>query len=552
MTISRHAPRALLIYPKFPVSFWTMPYLCRLKGCSYPVPPLGLLTVAALLPPSWRLRLVDENVRRLMENDWEQADIVLISAMITQWPTLQECIRQAKGRGKIVVVGGPLASSRPEQIMAAGADFVVRGEAENTLPAFLAAFESGCDQGVLETADKPDMSISPIPRYDLINIHDYSGLAVQTCRGCPFDCEFCDVVSLFGRKPRYKTPQQVVAELEALYRLGWRDEVFIVDDNFIGNREHAREILAHITSWQAGRGEPFGFWTQVSVNLAQDRDLIDRMTAANFSNVFIGVESPDPEVLQAIHKHHNAAHPLVQSLATIRDNGLTVVGSFIMGFDNEMPGVGERIAALVEAVALPNAVLHLLSPLPNTRLWNRLEQEGRLMEDHLWDNMQEVESMGLILYFRPTRPVGQIMDEFQRLWKHLYDRSNFMSRAYRYYLAMRPTRAAQAQAQALPAPSLPTPPEPASWGGILRDAWRFCRLAWRLGVKPPARLQFWTQLFSLWRRNPSRLIGYLKALAMGEEIFIIRESMDRQLAIFWKRERRHLPLGNSAESTAGP
>ena len=525
MTVNRTSPRALLIYPKFPHSFWNMPFLCGLKGARYPAPPLGLLTVAALLPPTWELRLADENVRPLTAGDWEWAELILLSAMITQWPRLRQVIREAKARGKTVVVGGPLASSLPEKMLDLGADFVVRGEAEHTLAPFLAAWEGGGSGGVFEAADKPDLRDSPLPRYDLIRVQEYGGLAVQTCRGCPFDCEFCDVVSLFGRKPRYKSPEQVIAELEALYRLGWRDDVFIVDDNFIGNPAHAREILAHITKWQAERQEPFTFWTQASVNLAQDRDLIDRMTAANFSHVFIGVESPDPEVLRGAHKHQNIAHPLVESLCTIRDNGLTIVGSFIMGFDNETPGVGERIAALVDAAALPNAILHILTPLPNTRLWHRLKEEGRLEEDRFWKHNDDMQAVEWSLFFRPTRPAAEILEEFHRLGQYLYNRPSFMKRAYRYFLAMRPTRAALARAQGQPPPPDAGSAPPPSLEKIVQDLSRFCRLAWRQGVKPAARRQYWSQFFSLLRRNPSRMVGYLKSMAMAEEVLLMQESL---------------------------
>ena len=241
-------------------------------------------------------------------------------------------IREAKARGKSVVVGGAYPSSMPEEVLPAGPDFLIRGEAENTLPLFLAALAQGRSGGLIECDAKPDLATSPIPRFDLLNLKDYANLAIQTSRGCPHNCEFCDVVQLYGRRPRYKEPRQVIAELETIYRLGWRGPVFISDDNFIGNKTHARAILRELIPWSQSRGEPFGFTTQTTVSLGQDLPLMDLMTQANFGDVFLGIESPDEEVLnrQSINSTIAAAS-MEESIRQIQANGLSIIGSFILG-----------------------------------------------------------------------------------------------------------------------------------------------------------------------------------------------------------------------------
>ena len=256
----------------------------------------------------------------------------------------------------------------------------MRGEGENTIPLLLEALRDG-KTGVIENEGKPDLTTSPIPRFDLLRLDDYDGLTIQTSRGCPFDCEFCDVVNLFGRKPRYKTPKQVIAELETLYRLGACGHVFICDDNFIGSKKHARALLQELIPWSKSRGEPFNFMTQASVNLGQDLEMLDRMTAANLGQVFIGIESPDEKVLETSRKFHNIKNPLLESLNNIKQNGMMVMGSFIIGLDGETPGAGQRICSFMEQTAIPMAMLGVLHVPPHTRLWQRLEKEGRLRRD---------------------------------------------------------------------------------------------------------------------------------------------------------------------------
>jgi radical SAM superfamily enzyme YgiQ (UPF0313 family) len=513
--------RVLLINPEFPLSLLTFRETLRQAGRKSLLPPLGLLTVAALLPPSWELRLADLNARALTASDWLWADLVMITGMIIQRQGVLSLIQEARERGKITVVGGPYATSLSQEVMAAGADFLVRGECEETLADFLAKLELGQRGSIIEADLKPALTASPLPRFDLVRLEDYLSMSIQTSRGCPFDCEFCDIVSLYGRKPRYKDPHQVIAELEALYRLGWRGEVFISDDNFIGNLDQARAILTRLIPWMQDRGEPFSFWTQTSVNLGQHQEMIDLLTAANFGYVFLGVETPDPEILRGTHKYQNIKNPLGQSLAAINANGLSMVPSFILGFDGEKPGAGDRSGDFVEELGLPIILLNLLQPLPNTKLWKRLKKEQRLLPQPTAGDCH-----GLKFNYLPDRPPEEILAEYVRAIDRLYEPSRFLARLYRYYLTMRPTRLAQAYrtgtgktVRNFSARGTP------SVRGLRREWPAILETFWRRGIRPPYRGQFWRQLWGMYRRNPSRLDSYLTACAMGEDLFAFREDI---------------------------
>jgi radical SAM superfamily enzyme YgiQ (UPF0313 family) len=524
--------RALLICPEFPLSFWSFQKSSRLRGNKTVNPPLGLITVAALLPPEWELRLVDLNVSSLTGEDWQWADLVLISAMYIQRDGLLALVREAKRRGKTVVAGGPYPTSLPEALLEAGCDFVVRGEGENTMPLLLEALRDG-KTGIIEShEEKPDLTTSPIPRFDLLRLQDYSAFTIQTSRGCPFDCEFCDVVNLFGRKPRYKSPQQVIAELESLYRLGATGTVFICDDNFIGSKKQAQALLKELNPWLRSRGEPFRFLTQASVNLGQDLEMIDLMTAANFDKVFIGIESPDENVLQISHKFHNIKNPLVESLQNIQKNGLAVIGSFIIGLDGEKKGAGERICAFMEQTAIPVAMLGILQAAPHTRLWHRLEKEGRLRQD-MGDDLGTFSAMNL----EPDRPEADIMQEYVDAWDYLYEPSRYLARAYRCYLAMRPEPRAQGAAAGGPPRQEGVFDRNISWGRIFTELKAFFRIIWWQGIRTPYRRQFWTQMITMWRQNPTRFVEYIATCALGEDLFDMRRVV-REKATAIIKERR--------------
>jgi len=541
--------RALLICPEFPLSFWSFRKSCRLLGAKTVNPPLGLLTVAALLPSEWELRLADLNTRSLTEEDWQWADLILISAMYIQRAGLLALVREAKRRGKTVVAGGPHPTSLPEAVLEAGCDFVVRGEGENTIPLLLEAMRHG-KTGIIENGEKPDLTTSPIPRFDLLQLKDYVTFTIQTSRGCPFDCEFCDVVNLFGRTPRYKTPKQVIAELETLHRLGARGSAFICDDNFIGSKKHARAFLQELIPWLRSRGEPYRFLTQASVNLGQDPEMIDLMTAANLREVFIGIESPDENVLQTSHKYHNIKNPLLESLYTLKKNGMEVIGSFIIGLDGETKGAGERICAFIEQTDIPVTMLGVLQAAPHTSLWHRLEREGRLRRD-VGDDSGTFSALN----YEPDRPEAEIMQEYIEAWDYLYEPSRYLARAYRYYLAMRPVRRAQAVGVESTLPMDRVPDQGLTLRRILIEVKAFLKILWWQGLRPSYRRQVWTQLLGMWRQNPTRFKQYFVTCVEGEDLFDMREIVrEKATAIIkeWKIEVHAALQGRLSDLPLGP
>jgi radical SAM superfamily enzyme YgiQ (UPF0313 family) len=534
--------KVLLLYPEAPDSFWSFKEHCKNLGRKALLPPLGLVTVAALLPAAWDFRLVDLNGRQLTPEDWDWADLVMISGMLIHKPGVLALIRESKAHHKTVAVGGPYATSLPQEVIEAGADFLILGECESTIPLFLQALEEGKKSGVIREEAKPDMALSPVPRFDLLNLADYEVLSIQTSRGCPFNCEFCDVVNLFGRKPRYKQPQQVIAELEAIYRLGFRGTMFISDDNFIGNKDHTRAILDLLIPWMKSHGEPFSYWTQASVNLGQDLEMIDLLTAANFSTIFLGVESPDEELLKLNRKYQNINNPVAQSIANISANGLTPMASFVLGFDQEKPGAGERICEFVERNHIPLVVLNTLHVLPNTSLWERLRRQGRLLESKAPGDMNLLRGLNYV----PDRPEAEILGEYVRAVNRLYDPSRYFYRLYMHCLTMRPTRRYLKDREAGPR-QVPRQKQQLPLRGELKAFLTLAKLFWRHGVLAPYRRQFWWQVWDLKRKNPSRLKRYLINCFVGESIFWVRREVLRLAAA----ESRHWGIITYTPECAG-
>jgi len=520
----------LLVYPVLPRSFWSFQEVLRATGRKALIPPLGLLTVAALLPSDWTPRLVDLNVRPLREEDWAFADVVMISAMLVQRDGLFACVAEAKKRGKTVAAGGPYVTSAIDEALAAGCDFVVAGEGEQTLSLLVEALDKGQTGGVIQASGTTDIATAPLPRLDLINHADYDAMPVQTSRGCPFACEFCDVINLFGRVPRYKPAEQILDELEAIFAAGYRGSIFITDDNFIGNPDRAETLLKVLAPWNHEHGEPFWFTTQASINLGERPDLIDLMTAANFGYVFIGIESPDVNVLAGAHKTQNTRFPLLEAIHTINRNGLSVIGSFILGFDREKEGAGERIEAFVEAAGIPLVMINSLQAVPGTKLWDRLTAEGRIVAGDVGDMATGV------MNFRPDRPVTDILTEQLAAWDHLYEPSQFLKRTLRSMLEMRPTRSAMGEK------TPQTAARQASSNGDLADALvqlrLLAKLIWHFGLASRGRLEFWKSLWTIRRRNPSRIKRFLTLLVMGYDVLCFTKVIHERAEPALQAERR--------------
>jgi radical SAM superfamily enzyme YgiQ (UPF0313 family) len=462
--------RVLLLYPLFPKSFWSFDKALELIGRKVSLPPLSLITVAAILPQTWEFRLVDRNVGYESEADWYWADLVIISGMIVQKDDMLYLIEKAKQRGKQVAVGGPYVTSVPETAQAAGADFLVLDEGEITLPLLVEALERGDTSGIFRAnGEKPDMTTTPIPRFDLLNLKAYSDMSVQFSRGCPYQCEFCDIIVLYGRKPRTKTPAQLLAELQTLYDLGWRRSIFVVDDNFIGNKRNAKLLLRELIPWMAERGYPFSLSTEASVDLAQDQELLDLMIAANFRAVFVGIETPDTDSLSLTQKYQNTRTSLIEAVQTINQAGLRVMAGFIIGFDGEKPGAGDRIIDFVEATAIPQALFSMLQALPNTALSQRLQKEGRLLETGNEANIHQT----TLINFIPTRPLEEIAHEYTRCFWELYEPDRYLARVYRHFITMKPHQHKQKF-------KLPE----------LADLQALFIICWRQGLKRNTRWQF--------------------------------------------------------------
>jgi radical SAM superfamily enzyme YgiQ (UPF0313 family) len=420
--------KVLMLYPMFAAdSFWSFAESCKLMGVRRPAAPLGLITVAAMLPGSWTVRLVDCNTTSLTDDDLAWADLVFTGGMLPQQADTLRLIELCRMRGKPVVVGGPDPTSSPH--IYAAADFQVLGEAEGVIDEFVAAWESGARSGVF-TAPKfqADVTKTPVPRFDLLNFQDYLYLGVQYSRGCPFTCEFCDIIELYGRVPRTKTTRQMLAELDVLYQMGYRGHLDFVDDNFIGNKKSLRLFLPELAAWQRAHDYPFELSTEASVNLADDPELLQMMAAANFFGIFVGIESPDPATLVAMRKKQNTRRNIAESIHKIYSAGMIVTAGFIVGFDSETVSMADAMIEFIEEAAIPVCMVGLLYALPNTQLTRRLAREGRLHPDHDRGPTTGGDQCTDGINFDPARPLREILMDYRQILERIYHPAAYASR----------------------------------------------------------------------------------------------------------------------------
>ena len=500
--------RVLLLYPLFPKSFWSFEKTLALVDCKALMPPLGLITVAAILPQEWEFKLVDRNIQEITESDWDWAELVIISGMIVQKQDLLVQMAAAKARNKLVAVGGPYATTSPHEVQAA--DFLILDEGEITLPMFIAAIKRGDRSGTFRATEKPAVTETPIPRYDLLDMSAYDNMSVQFSRGCPFQCEFCDIIVLYGRKPRTKTPKQLLAELQYIYDLGWRGAVFMVDDNFIGNKRNVKLLLKELKVWMAQRNYPFGITTEASVDLAQDDELMELMVECNFKKVFLGIETPDQESLALTSKFQNTRDPLSESIDKITRAGMQVMAGFIIGFDGEKPQAGDRIVQFVEQTEIPLAMFSMLQALPSTALWDRLEKEGRLLNSAA--NINQTTLMNFV----PTRDIEEIATEYVNAFWQLYDPAAYLDRIFRYYMKLGAAKNVVSKRTSI------------------RTIRALLLILWKQGVLAATRIQFWTNLIQVLIKKPRQLEIYLTLCAYLEHFteyrFIVKEQINTQLA----------------------
>jgi radical SAM superfamily enzyme YgiQ (UPF0313 family) len=436
MFLENHNMRVLLLNPAFSQTFYSLERVLRMLGRKAVHPPLGLITVAALLPQDWELKLIDLTFQTINQRDWDTCDLVLISGMNVQHQGIVEMTQEAKKRGKKVAVGGPAVFHGPRQALRDGADIVVVGELESCVDRFLHALNLN-ESGVIISGDaRPDLKSWPSPRFDLLDVNKYLTMGVQFSRGCPFQCEFCDVTHMLGRQVRIKSSSQVIAELDALRRLGWKENIFFVDDNFVGNRSAAKLLLKELISWHTSVGHCFDFNAQVSVNVAKDQELLDLMVEAGFYKVFLGIETDDQESLEKTKKHQNSRTDLDKACHKIIKAGLQIEAGWIVGFDNEAPGADHRVIDFARRNHIPQILVNFLEAPPGTDLWKRLTSEGR---EPFVPSEKATSLIGLINY-ETIRPVAQLTQEVINIYESLYDPESYYQRAFEEFSSMMPRR----------------------------------------------------------------------------------------------------------------
>ncbi|MDI6451721.1 B12-binding domain-containing radical SAM protein [Anaerobaca lacustris] len=475
----------LLIYPEFPDTFWSFKHALKFVGKRAALPPLGLLTIASMLPKEWSLRLVDTNVRRLRKRDLAWADYAFISAMVVQRESARQVIARCKEAGVRIVAGGPLFQIEHEKFE--DVDHFVLNEAELTLPAFLKDLAHGDPERIYSSAQYADLRHTPRPMWELLDLRRYASMSIQFSRGCPFDCDFCNVTALLGHRVRTKTSSQVIAELDSLYARGWRDEVFFVDDNFIGNKQFLKnDLLPALMEWRKGK-TGIRLFTEASINLADDQPLMEMMVEAGFNKVFIGIETPDEDCLAECSKIQNRNRNLVEDVKRIQRSGLQVLGGFIVGFDHDQPSIFQRQIEFIQNSGIVTAMVGLLQAPPGTRLYERMKKEGRLCGDSSGDNVDGTTNI------IPAMNLEALREGYKGILQHIYSPEHYYRRVRTFLHEYKPARIR----------------------GRVRFSYilAFVRSFYRLGLVDSGRLHYWRLLLWTQFRRP-RLFAEAITLAI--------------------------------------
>jgi radical SAM superfamily enzyme YgiQ (UPF0313 family) len=467
--------KILLICPEYPDTFWSFKHALRFVSKKVGQPPLGLLTVASLLPVEWEKRLVDLNVEELTDGQLRWADFVFLGGMSVQAESARATIARCNDVGTRIVAGGPLFTARHEEFD--GVDHFVLNEAEITLPLFLDDLKCGRPKHLYTTTEWADVSTTPLPMWELIDPRHYATMNIQYSRGCPFDCEFCDITVLYGREPRTKTGDQVIAELKTLYDRGWRDHVFFVDDNFIGNRgKLKKEILPRVIQWMEERGHPFSLGTEASLNLSDDEELLDMMIRSGFEEVFVGIETPNEASLNECKKIPNKGRDLIKSIRRLQKAGLQVQGGFIVGFDNDPPSIFDSLIRFIQESGIVVAMVGLLNAPVNTRLYKRLKKEERLLDAFSGDNTD------FSMNFVPKMKSEDLLRGYRKILGTIYSPREYYRRVFDFLRAHEPLQLGRKQVRLL-------------------QLWAVTKSMVILGIFARERLYYWKLFFwSLIRR----------------------------------------------------
>lgn len=469
--------KILLINPEVPNTFWSLKHALSFVSKKALLPPLGLLTVAAMLPDTWDKKLIDLNTARLQDKHLKWADMVFLTGMVVQKKSADQVIERCKKMNVKIVAGGPLFTAFPEAYL--NIDHLVLKEAEITLPAFLQDLENGCPQPYYTTREKPNLSNTPIPQWDLVDMKKYALMGIQYSRGCPFNCDFCDVTRLFGHTLRTKPSDQILAELDSLYTAGWRGELFFVDDNFIGKKKSLKDdLLPAMIQWMDQKKHPFCFNTQASINLADDEELMTLMVRAGFDCVFVGIESPDEISLTECHKTQNTGRDIVAAIKKIQRFGMQVQAGFIVGFDSDQPTVFDRMITLIQDSGIVTAMVGLLNAPRGTALYKKLKHENRLTTPPTGDNMD------CTMNFVPKMDMHELLDGYHKVLDTIYSPKYYYERVKTFLENYNFSDTARLKVR---------------YSGLRA----FVRSMWHIGVVEKGKLHYW--MFIFWAmRKPRR------------------------------------------------
>jgi radical SAM superfamily enzyme YgiQ (UPF0313 family) len=483
--------KILLVYPQYPDTFWSFKHVLRFINKKATLPPLGLMTVAAMLPPDWEKKLVDLNTDTLQDKDIKWADYVFISAMIAQQSSARAIISRCQALETKIVAGGPLFTTGCEEFGFDDIDHLVLSEAENVMPQLVQDLENGSAKHIYKAGEFPDIAKTPIPMWSLIDMRKYHLMCLQYSRGCPFDCDFCDIPIINGHQPRTKDKEQILVELDALYCAGWRGIIFFVDDNFIGNRKKLKaETLPAIIEWMQRRKHPFSFLTEASINLADDKELMRLMTDAGFDTVFVGIETPNEESLKECNKIANKNRDLLSSVKTLQNYGFQVQGGFIVGFDSDPPSIFKRQINFIQQSGIMTAMVGLLNAPPETRLYKRLKAENRILPGGSGDNTDGTTN------FIPKMPYEALVSGYRQILDKIYSPKPYYERIKTFLREFQPKSRRKSN------------PHP-------RQLIALIKTMWVLGVTERGRRQYWQLFASTLFRTPRVFPLYISLALQG-------------------------------------